>query len=120
MNILPNAHLAIVPIEKLQDYSLDPSNDYGKSKARVFAAALGIHREDAVRLQKAVMEAVPHHPCRRGPSSIYGAKYVVDMILSMGEKSAYVRTAWLVPVGKDAPRLISIYVLPSKAWEPKQ
>jgi hypothetical protein len=113
-------HLAIVPIEKLRDYSLNPNSDEGKSKARVFAAALGIRRDDAIRLQAAVLETVRCTPCRRGPSSRYGAKYVVDMMLSLGEKRAWVRTAWLVPMGKDTPRLVSIYVLPSKAWEPRE
>jgi hypothetical protein len=119
MKTLPNAHLAIVPIEKLRDYCLNPLNDEGKSKARVFAAALGIRREDAVLLQQMVLEQVGNFPCRPGPPSKYGAKYVVEMALTCGTKRALVRTAWLIAAGKEAPRLVTIYVLPSKAWEPR-
>jgi hypothetical protein len=38
---LPNAGQAIVDIAKLRDYSLSPTHEEGKHKARVFAAALG-------------------------------------------------------------------------------
>jgi hypothetical protein len=37
MAILPNVNKAVVPIEKLRDYSLNSSHDRGKHKARVFA-----------------------------------------------------------------------------------
>ena len=56
MNTLPNAQLAIIPIEKLRDYSLNPENAEGKGKSRVFAAALGIHRQDANWLHDMVLE----------------------------------------------------------------
>jgi hypothetical protein len=38
---LPNSDKAIVPIEKLRDYSLNPSHSVGKHKARVFESVLG-------------------------------------------------------------------------------
>jgi hypothetical protein len=44
---LPNAERAVVEIEKLRDYSLNPGHDEGKHKARVFRAALGFTRADA-------------------------------------------------------------------------
>jgi hypothetical protein len=117
MTTLPNADRAIVPLEKLRDYSLSPVNAEGTHKARVFAAALGLRQGDAEWLQRAIFESVAQAPCRPGPSSQYGAKYVVDVVLSRAGKEARVRTAWLVPNGQEVPRLVSAYVLPSKAWE---
>jgi len=45
--LLPNGDRAIVDIAKLTDYCLNPQHEDGKHKARVFASALGLGREDA-------------------------------------------------------------------------
>ena len=43
---LPNAERAVVDIAKLRDYSLNPTHDVGKHKARVFRSALGLTVDD--------------------------------------------------------------------------
>ena len=53
---LPNSHKAVVQIEKIRDYSLDPNHPVGQHKARVFKAALGLTREDAEWLRKQALE----------------------------------------------------------------
>ena len=120
MRTLPNAHLAIVPIEKLRDYSLNPESVEGRHKARVFLAALGLRREDAAWLQSAILVEVVNAPCQSGPLSPHGSKYVVDMELTHGGKTAKVRTAWLIRAGQEAPRLVTAFVLPSGAWQPRR
>ena len=45
--LLPNGDRAVVDIAKLTDYCLNPQHEDGKHKARVFASALGLGREDA-------------------------------------------------------------------------
>jgi hypothetical protein len=40
---LPNAESAIIAIEKLRNYCLDPEHPRGKHKARVFSSVLGDH-----------------------------------------------------------------------------
>lgn len=120
LNTLPNAHLAIVPIEKLRDYSLNPESVEGRHKARVFLAALGLRRGDAEWLQSAILVEVVNASCRPGPSTSHGTKYVVDMRLSRDGKSALVRTAWLIRLGQEASRLVTAFVLPSRAWQPKK
>ena len=47
--IFPNAERAVVDIRKLRDYCLDLTHDEGKHKARLFAAALGMTRDDVDR-----------------------------------------------------------------------
>lgn len=54
---LPNGGEAIVDSAKLRDYCLSPEHEEGKHKARVFAAALGIFRNDAAWLRERLIEA---------------------------------------------------------------
>lgn len=58
MGLLPEADKAIVPTEKLRDYSLDPGHPIGKHKARVFEAALGMNRNDAPILKSLILQAI--------------------------------------------------------------
>ncbi len=55
---LPNADHAIVQIEKLIEYSLNPKHDAGKHKARVFKSALGITIDDAEWLRAKILAMV--------------------------------------------------------------
>jgi hypothetical protein len=54
---LPNAEKAVVEVRKLRDYCLSPEHPRGKHKARVFASALGLTREDAGVLREALLSA---------------------------------------------------------------
>ena len=54
---LPNVEHAFVDIAKLRDHSLDPVHPEGKHKARVFASALGLTRNDAEWLRKQLLAA---------------------------------------------------------------
>jgi hypothetical protein len=54
---LPNATHAVVDVAKLRDYCLNPGHARGRHKARVFASVLGIRREHAELLRKALLEA---------------------------------------------------------------
>ena len=44
---MPNGDKAVVEIEKLSQYCLNPLHPRGRHKARVFESALGITGEDA-------------------------------------------------------------------------
>ena len=107
---LPNAEHAVVEIEKLLTYSLNPEHEVGKHKAAVFKAALGITLDDADWLRETILRQVVSAEAATGPASPFGEKYVVDMEVTRGERSAVVRTAWIVEFGTDFPRLTSCYV----------
>src|ERR1051325_3603167 len=107
---LPNSERAVVEIGKLRDYSLNQEHEVGKHKARVFKAALGIMIDDAQWLREEILRAVLEEEAADGPPSVFGKKYVVDLIVTRGEKSAPIRTAWIVEYGTDFPRLTSCYV----------
>ena len=108
---LPHAERALVKIDKLRDYSLNPLHDVGKHKARVFQAALGLTTDDAEWLRERVLEAALTEEASAGPPSPFGQKYVIDVLIVRGERKALVRTTWVVDYGKDFPRMTSCYVL---------
>jgi len=58
---LPNAERAVVDMEKLRDYCLNPEHRRGCHKARVFKASLGITRKRAGDLRKALRAAALDH-----------------------------------------------------------
>jgi hypothetical protein len=75
MNILPNAHLAIIPIEKLRDYSLNSDHRRGRDKARVFRSALGLTADDAEWLAEAIYREVGKSPVKSMQKNEYGLRF---------------------------------------------
>ena len=108
---LPNADRAVGKIQKLTEYSLNPWHDAGKHKARVFRAALGITVDDAEWLREQILEIIREAEAYPGGISVFGEKYVVDILLKKGERKAVMRTAWMIDHGTDFPRLTSCYIL---------
>lgn len=107
---LPNSNKALVEIEKLRDYSLNPNHPVGKHKARVFKAALGITLKDAEWLRERALERALSDDAKASAASVFGDKYVIDSLLEYQEMSAIVRFCWIVEFGTDFPRLTSCYV----------
>jgi len=107
---LSNSHKAVVDIEKLRNYSLNPNHPVGKHKARVFRAALGITEAHAGWLRERAMEAALSDYAELGAKSVFGDKYVIDSTIEFEGKSAVVRFTWIVEFGTDFPRLTSCYV----------
>ena len=69
---LPNSDKAVVEIEKLRDYSLNPNHPVGKHKARVFKTALGITLEDAEWLRDRALEIAVSNEAQSGAASVFG------------------------------------------------
>jgi len=107
---LPNSQRAFVDLTKLRDYSLNPEHESGGHKARVFRAALGLTIDDAQWLRAELLRIAREGEARFGEVSHFGQKYVIDATLTLNERTAIVRTAWIIENGKDFPRLITCYV----------
>jgi hypothetical protein len=107
---LPNAERAVVDIEKLRDYSLNPEHGKGKHKARVFRSALGFTQADAERLRQMILTAVHTGEATAGKLLPYGRMYVLDFDAQGLSDVVTIRTTWLVATGMDFPRLVSCYV----------
>ncbi len=108
---LPNAERALVEIEKLRDYALNPEHDEGQHKAQVFRAALGFTREDAGRLRALILEAALHEEASLGKLVRHGQLYTMDFLVEGQQHSVTVRTGWIVEHDTDFPRLVTCYVL---------
>lgn len=108
---LPYADRAVVDMGKLLNYSLNPFHEVGKHKARVFQSALGLTIDDAEWLRERVLQAAYNEESVAAPSSPFGDKYVIDVMIVRGEYQAVVRTAWIIEYGTNFPRLTSCYVL---------
>ena len=96
---LPNSNKALVEIEKLRDYSLNPNHPVGQHKARVFKAALGITLKDAEWLRGLALEIALHDDAKRGAASVFGDKYVIDSVVEYEGRSAVVRFCWIIEFG---------------------
>lgn len=108
---LPNANRAFIDDRKLIEFCLNPEHPDGKNKARVFASALGITQESFFVLKAAILEAMLIEPAVLQEETSRGQYWQVDFTLHYLEKSALLRSAWIIRKGEDFPRLITCYVL---------
>jgi hypothetical protein len=108
---LPNAENAVVEIAKLRDYCLSSTHFRGRNKARVFQAALGITLDDAFELQAVLKQAAKEGNAMQGVSDLHGTRYIIDFEWSRNERTARIRSAWIVPANEAPPRFLTRYVL---------
>ncbi|HYY57487.1 MAG TPA: hypothetical protein VE842_09145 [Pyrinomonadaceae bacterium] len=112
---LPGADRAIIDIEKLRDYSLNPYHPKGKHKARVFLSALGLKADDAERLREMIMEAILVSEAKAQQPTSYGQRFIVDFYVTGFDKfvttTVTVRSAWVIRNDEDFPRLTSCFIL---------
>lgn len=97
--LIPNAENAVVDIRKLRDYCLNPEHDEGKQKARLFWAALGMTVLDAHELRSILLEVVKQNEARLGRSDEYGQRYTLDFLLEWQDRSATIRSGWIIEHG---------------------
>ena len=108
---LPDADRAVIPVEKLRSYALDPTHRYGRHKARVFAAVLGIGQDDWAYLRDAILEALSTAYVSAVRESLDGLIYEVRVdVDGLNGRSAEVLTAWETRFPGDAPRLVTAYI----------
>src|ERR1041384_4713688 len=108
--MLPNREQAVVAIEKLTGYCLDPTHLRGQHKAKVFRAALGITVADVAVLRDALLLAARTLPAVPGRVDEHGQRYVIDFPMEHKVRRALVRSVWIV--GQEGiPRLTTCHVL---------
>lgn len=108
---IPNAKNAFVEVSKLRDYCLNPSHEVGKHKARVFASALGLSRNDVLVLRDALLSAVKTNEAVAGKANKFGKRYILDFDFEHADKIARIRSVWIVDAGAEIPRLVTCLVL---------
>ncbi|MBC6424330.1 MAG: hypothetical protein GDA43_24890 [Hormoscilla sp. SP5CHS1] len=108
---LPNFQRAVVDIEKLRDYCLNPNHGRGQHKARFFAAILGLTAENAEELREELLAAARTGDATPTERDEYGQRYRLDLEMSRQAGQAKVRSSSIIRPGEDFPRLTSCYVL---------
>ena len=117
MNLLPNHERAIIEDSKLIHYALNPQNERGQHKARVFESALGFNLSNWTQLKAAILEALSHHEATLTSETAFGKKFeVVLSIAGLSGRTADIMTVWQFDclddrTFSDVPRLVTVYVL---------
>lgn len=108
---LPNGEAAIIEIEKIRDYCLNPGHPRGRHKARLFQSILGMTSAHVNELRAALLAAARSENATSGETDQYGVRYILDFELRRGERTAIVRNCWIVLTGEIAPRFVTCYIL---------
>ncbi len=106
---LPNGELAIIPMEKLTGYCLNPNHSSGKHKAKVFASALGITADNADDLRELITQAAIQGEVIQQDSTGFGQLYKVDWMI-FDRDSIILRTIWEITPDQPSPRLVSAFI----------
>ena len=109
--LLPNAENAVVDLRKLNTYCLNTKHKTGKHKARLFRSMLGMGVEDASKLREILLAVVKSHEAKLALCDVFGQRYTIDFVLEWKNKSAVVRSGWIIEVNSQIPRLTSCYPL---------
>jgi hypothetical protein len=106
---MPRGDAAIVDLQKLTGYCLNPEHPRGKHKARVFAA-LGFTADNADELRTALLGAAATADAQLAEADQFGQRYVVEFEIRGPRSVGLVRSMWIVRRGETVPRLTSCYV----------
>ncbi len=109
--LIPNAENAVAEIGKLRDYCLNSEHSTGKHKARLFQSMLGITGQNAPELRQILLEVIKTHSAKLGRKDSFGQRYTLDFTLEWQNKSAVIRSGWIIEINSSIPRLTSCYPL---------
>lgn len=109
--LIANAENAVVDIRKLRDYCLNSEHEEGKYKARLFSSILGMTADNAEELRQIILEVVKTHEAQLGRRDGFGQRYTLDFTLQWQDRSASVRSGWIIEHGSDVTRLTTCYPL---------
>ena len=109
--LLRNYKDAVIPVEKLKGYALNPEHPTGKHKALVFQKVLGYNADNQDKLISQVRSGLRKYRAIEKEKTEYGEPFEVAMMVQGANgRFAPVKTAWQIDKGGNTPRLVSIYV----------
>ena len=100
-----------IDVRKLEDYCLDPSHPRGRHKARVFQTALGLGRGDAAWLRDRLLADASAAEATLRSRDRFGIQMQADVTVARQNRSAVIRTIWIVQEGRPDVRLVTCWVL---------
>jgi hypothetical protein len=116
MNLLPNHHAALIEDSKLLDYALNPNNERGQHKARLFESTLGYNLSNWSTLKQRILDNLEQFEAIFVSNTPFGQKYKVTMaITGTNDRIENILTIWQydrLPDGNLSkyPRLVTVYV----------
>lgn len=111
MEKLPNPEKAFIDLNKLIGYCLNPEHPEGQHKALVFKSALNIGLDEVDILKAALLQTAQDNTATLLESNQYGTKYSVECEITYQNKTATLKSAWMVRHNEDFARLITCYIL---------
>jgi hypothetical protein len=106
---LPNGGKAIVDERKIRQYLVSLSHPVGRFKAKFFAS-LGFGPDNWRELAAAILQVATTDDAQLVEDNEHGRKYLVSGTLTGPQaRSAEVVSVWIVRVGDDVPRLVTVY-----------
>lgn len=109
--LIPHAENAIVDIRKLRNYCLSLEHDDGKHKARLFSSILGMTADNAEDLRQILLEIIKTHEAQLGRHDEFGQRYTLDFTIEWQNRSAILRSGWIIEHGSNIPKLTTCYPL---------
>ena len=109
--LIPNSENAVVDIRKLRDYCLNSEHDDGKHKARLFASMLGMTAVHAEELRQTLLGVVKVQEAQLGRQDEFGQRYTLDFIIEWQNRSATLRSGWIIEHDSEIPKLTTCYPL---------
>lgn len=109
--LIPNAENAVVDICKLRNYCLNSEHSTGKHKARLFQSMLGMTTDNATELCQILLKVIKTHPAKLGRKDSFGQRYTLNFTLEWQNKSAVIRSGWIIEINSSILRLTSCYPL---------
>ncbi len=109
--LISNAENAVVDIRKLRDYCLNLEHNDGKHKARLFSLILEMTADNAEQLHQILLEVVKTHEAQLGRQDEFGQRYTLDFTIEWQNRSATLRSGWIIEHGSVIPKLTTCYPL---------
>lgn len=106
---LPNGDRALIPIEKLTGYCLNPNHPKGKHKARVFQSVLNLTADNADVLSALIQQAALSGNVVQQDFTPQGQIFKVDWEIPNTDRRI-LRTTWEIAYSLEIPRLITAFV----------
>ncbi len=106
---LPNGDRAVIPIEKLLGYCLNPNHPKGKHKARVFKSALGITADKVELLVQLVQLAAVQGEVVQSRTTDFGQEFKLNWVIPSHDE-LQLRTIWIIPGDAATPQLVSAFI----------
>jgi cell division FtsZ-interacting protein ZapD len=101
-----------IPERKLVEYALNPDNDRGQHKAKIFAHVLGYTRENYASLLHQIREQAMDAEAVLGEIDRFGQRLRTDLtIRGINEQVAVVCIGWIIPPQSQRARLVTLYVV---------